>query len=122
VLCYLIPYYSAKNLEPMYEIYAGSCRDAAVKLQAIDIYDSLILSVPHQRGLMPELLYYADRKGWVVYPEELTPEVAEDYKRRGAVYLVMTEPYYLAQNRSFIEDYLNTKEGFTGSNFLIVKL
>jgi hypothetical protein len=38
----------------------------------------------------PELLYYADRKGWHLHPEECIPETLASLRTRGAAYFLTT--------------------------------
>jgi 4-amino-4-deoxy-L-arabinose transferase-like glycosyltransferase len=121
-LCGFLLYLSVDVTRPLYEIYARSSYEAAKKLLEIDSSDYLVLSVPHRKDLMPEMLYYANRKGWVEWFDQLTMNKIENYRKRGARYMVMTEPYYLEKNRRFVEEYLNTKEGYTGKDYIIVKL
>lgn len=49
--------------------------------QISDTSGAAILSVPHQRGRAPEILYYADRKGWAV----------DHFRALGARYVVIAD-------------------------------
>lgn len=121
VLCASLFYLSIIYLLPLYDMYAYSALDAAVKLQEIDTENSLIVSVPHRNDIMPEMLYYANRKGWVERPDGISSSKIDEYVSMGAKYMVMTEPYYIYGNTNFM-DYLQTKEVYYGENFIIVRL
>ncbi len=121
LLCILLLYYSSTTLMPLYNLYAISAYDAGNKLQEIDKLDSLILTVPHRPDTEPEILYYCDRRGWVIRPESLSPDTVEKYRKMGARYLVMTEPYYLGQNNQLM-DYLGKRKAYMGKNYVIVEL
>ena len=107
------------HLLPLYEMYAYPAYEAAMKLKEIDNLNSLILSVPHRSDIMPELLYYANRKGWVIWPDQLSFKKIEEYKNKDVKYMVMTLPDYLNEK---YQRYLNSKMICSENNFLIVKL
>lgn len=119
VLCIALFYVSIPNLLPLYGMYAYPSYEAAMKLKEIDRENSLILSVPYRKDVMPELLYYANRKGWVIPPEQLSFEKIEEYKNKGVKYMVMIEPYYLDKN---IKKYLGNEVIYKEDSFAIVKL
>jgi hypothetical protein len=102
----------------MYDLYAYSAYEAGEKLQEIDNSNSLVLSVPFRLDMEPELLYYADRKGWVIAPDKMSVEIIEDYKLRGVKYLVMTDILYLTPE---LEDYIFSRKSYTSDNYIIVE-
>jgi len=55
----------------------------------------------------PELLYYADRKGWHLHPEECSPEVLRGYCDKGTQYFLTTWFGDLAR-RPALSGYLST--------------
>lgn len=117
VMCLVLLYASLVTLLPLYGMYAYSVYPAASKLQEIDPDNSLVLSVPHRKDTMPELLYYADRKGWVIRPSELSDEKIEEYIKKGVKYMVMTEPNYLKS-----KDNLWGQGAYITDNFIILKI
>jgi len=117
-LCTVLLYLSVSNVLPLYRMYAYTSYEAAMKLKEIDSSQGVILSVLYRRDVMPELLYYADRKGWVISPEQLTLENVERYKNRGVEYIVVMQPSYI---NSAIKPYLDSKAIHKGERFIIVK-
>jgi len=51
--------------------------------------NALIVSVDDSP---PELIYYSGRKGWHVYPGNVSPDLIEGYFSKGAGYVVATSP------------------------------
>jgi hypothetical protein len=41
--------------------------------------------------MAPELLYYANRKGWVVWPDQLAAESIAQFREQGAKFIVVTD-------------------------------
>jgi 4-amino-4-deoxy-L-arabinose transferase-like glycosyltransferase len=78
-------------LAPMYGMYAYPAYEAAHALIAIDSSSSPVVSVPHRRDMAPELLYYADRKGWVIWPDELAAGSVSHFRDQGAKFIVVTD-------------------------------
>lgn len=78
-------------LGPMYGMYAYPAYEAAHALIAIDSSSSPVVSVPHRRDMAPELLYYADRKGWVIWPDELAAGSIAQFRDQGAKFIVVTD-------------------------------
>lgn len=118
----ILIYLSVFNALPMYGMYAYSALDAGNKLKQIDNSNSLVLSVPHRRDMMPEILYYANRKGWVIWPDQLSITEIEKYKNIGVKYIVMTEPYYFNQLGENLREYLQGKKAYLEDNFLILEI
>jgi 4-amino-4-deoxy-L-arabinose transferase-like glycosyltransferase len=85
-------------LGPMYGMYASPAYEAAKMLTEIDASASPVVSVPHRRDMAPELLYYADRKGWVVWPDQLTVGSIAQFREQGAKYIVVTDYRTLPDN------------------------
>jgi len=119
LFCSVLFYLSISNLLPLYNMYAYSVYPAAIKLNEIDLNNSLVLSIPHRMDIMPELLYYADRKGWIIRPDKLSDETIEKYKEKKVKYIVLTEPFYLDQQT---RDNLKNHEVYKGDNFIILEI
>src|SRR2546422_8641944 len=107
------------NLPPMYRVYGMPAYEAAQGLKQIDASGSPVPSVPEQQGMAPEILYYADRKGWVLYPEQLTVQAVDHYRALGARYVVIAD-YYLTpvSTRRYFARY----ERWQGERALVVRL
>ncbi len=65
----------------------GATYRAALMAQGLTSPGSLILVCDDGE---PELLYYADRKGWHLHPEECSPEALRGYGAKGAQYFLTT--------------------------------
>lgn len=100
-------------------MYAYPAYEAGIRLKDIDASNSLILVVPYRNDMSPEILYYANRKGWVERADNLTVEMIEEYKDKGVEYLVTTHSCY-PDNQ--VREYLSKKESYPGWGYLIVKL
>ncbi|MGB8310515.1 MAG: glycosyltransferase family 39 protein [Halobacteriota archaeon] len=76
-------------------------------------------------GYAPTLLYYANRKGWLIAPEEWTPHKIETLKEQGANYFVTSRVAYLkndVKNKQFY-DYMSEKFPVVeGTNYIIFNL
>jgi len=119
VLCILLLANAMANLRPMYGMYAYRAYDAARALKAIDTSRSLIVSVPHRHDMAPEMLYYADRKGWVLWPDQLSLDDLAQYRRQGAAYLVVTDYRSLPDQ---IKWYIGVTERWQREQIVIVRL
>ncbi|HLQ63301.1 MAG TPA: glycosyltransferase family 39 protein [bacterium] len=91
VLCGLLFARALMILGPLYGMYAYPAYEAAKGLSEIDTSASPVVSVPHRRDMAPELLYYADRKGWVVWPDQLGAESIAQFRDQGAKFIVVTD-------------------------------
>ena len=91
VLCIVLFARALMILGPMYGMYAYPAYEAAKMLTEIDTSAAPVVSVPHRRDMAPELLYYADRKGWVVWPDQLTVGLIAQFREQGAKYIVVTD-------------------------------
>lgn len=91
LLCAALLAQAIANLLPMYALNAYPAYEAARALTIIDTSGAAILSVPHQRGRAPEILYYADRKGWAIQPDELSIAAVDRFRALGARYLVIAD-------------------------------
>lgn len=91
VLCVVLFARALMILGPMYGMYAYPAYEAASALTEIDASTSPVVSVPHRRDMAPELLYYADRKGWVVWPDQLAAGSIAQFRNQGAKYIVVTD-------------------------------
>lgn len=118
-LAAFILYLSINNGQPLYRLYAISAFEAAEKLKEIDQQDSLVLSVLHRQDIRPELLYYANRKGWVIWPDQLSIETLEYYKNQGVKYIVMTQPFYLSALDINLQNYLRNHKIYQADSFVI---
>jgi hypothetical protein len=65
----------------------GATYRAALMAKVITSPGSLLLVCDDGE---PELLYYANRKGWHLHPEECSPEVISGYSVKGAQYFLTT--------------------------------
>jgi len=118
-LCALFLGSSVVHLMPLYGLYGLPAYHAGMKAGEIDASNSLILTVVDRPDLMPEILYYADRKGWAVWPQNVSVETIESYRQMGARYLVMSG---LSSPPDMVEAYLRGKQSFSGPDYLIVLL
>lgn len=107
------------NLLPMYGMYAYPAYEAARALKNLDASASPILSVPHRRDMSPELLYYADRKGWVVWPDQLSIETVDHFRAQGARYVVITDHRVIPDE---LRRYFARRDQWQGERVLIVRL
>jgi hypothetical protein len=112
-------YVSVTNLLPMYGLYAHPAFEAAAALKNIDRSGSLVLYVPHRPDINPEMLYYADRRGWIISPREISVATIEAFRRKGAAYLVMPQPRYVSDD---LKGYLRGRTVWTGQGYTILKL
>lgn len=119
VLCATLLALAIMNLLPMYGIYGMSAYEAAQALKQIDGSGSPVLSVPEQRGTAPEILYYADRKGWVLYPEQLTVQAVDRFRALGARYVVVADYHLIpVSTRRYFDRY----QQWQGERTLVVRL
>src|SRR3989442_408651 len=118
-LCATLFAVAIMNLLPMYRIYGMPAYEAAQALKRVDGSQSPVLSVPEQRGTAPEILYYADRKGWVLYPEQLTVQAVDRFRALGARYVVIADYHLIpVSTRRYFARY----EQWQGERALIVRL
>ena len=118
-ICALLLYLSVIHLLPMYNMYAYTALEAGDKIKEIDFEDSLIITVPHRIDMLPETLYYADRKGWKIRPYELNIQSIQSHKDQGAKYLIMLHPTYLDTD---LKTYLYPKIVFSSNNYIIARI
>jgi len=112
-LCILLLILSVSNLLPLYGLYAQSAYDAGQKLMIIDKDNSKVLTLIHRKDMGPELLYYADKKGWMIHYDEFNNETTTDYKNRGAEYIAVTNPHYISNNlKNIFKNYYETNTYF----------
>lgn len=119
LLCLLLLILSISNLFPLYGLYAYSAYDAGQKVMTIDNDNLKVLTVIHRKDMGPELLYYADREGWVIYYDELNNKTIRDYKNRGAEYIAITNPGYVSNN---LINILKSKENYETNTYFIAKI
>jgi hypothetical protein len=106
-------------LGPMYGMYAYPAYEAARVLAKIDTSGSPVVSVPHRRDMAPELLYYADRKGWVVWPDQLAVDTLGQFREHGAKYIVVTDYRTLPDDA---KRYIEGLERWQGEQIVIARL
>ena len=118
-LCILLLILSVSNLLPLYGLYAHPAYDAGQKLMTIDKDNSKVLTVIHRKDMGPELLYYADKKGWMIHYDEFNNETIMDYKNLGAGYIAITNPQHTNKN---LLNILKSKENYETNTYFIAKV
>lgn len=108
-------------LPPLYKI-DGAQHEAGPAIDKLTPKGALIIAGD---GYAPTLLYYANRKGWLIAPEEWTPRKIESLKEQGANYFVTSRVAYLkndVKNKQFY-DYMSEKFPVVeGTNYIIFNL
>ena len=108
-------------LPPLYKIDDAQ-HEAGPAIDKLTPKDALIIAGD---GYAPTLLYYANRKGWLIAPEEWTPGKIETLKAQGAHYFVTSRVVYLKndlKNKQFY-DYMSGKFPVVeGANYIIFDL
>ncbi|MFH2021149.1 MAG: glycosyltransferase family 39 protein [archaeon] len=110
---------SLQYVMPLYNLYAYSAYDAGQVVKSIDSGNSLIIAVPFRRDMMQELFYYSGRKGWLAWPETLSPQLIDEYKNKGAEYVVMTDQKPISYE---LNKYFENNTKYIGKNYLIIKI
>jgi 4-amino-4-deoxy-L-arabinose transferase-like glycosyltransferase len=110
-------YYTA----PMY-IQNSVIFDAAATLDKVSSPDALIITTNSLFGSSPNLLYYSNRKGWVVPEEGWSSKTIESMKGQGARYLVIAPQILFFSNPQFGSYLFETYRSLIGSNFVIFDL
>lgn len=119
VACAVLLYSAVANLLPMYGMYAIPAYEAARRLNEVDRSRSLVLFVPHRPDINPEMLYYADRKGWIISPQQVSVATIEEFKRRGAMYLVLPVSGRLSSD---LKTYFSEKLVWSAGTYLLFRL
>lgn len=131
LLCMGLLITSMVNVSTLYNKEAAALYEAGLMVSNIAPSDSLIIGVPHRHVFRPEILYFADRRGWILYPvhddgdKRLSMSKILEYETLGAEYVVITKPAFM--KKFYIQDkearnYLREKRTYVGEDYLIVYL
>lgn len=111
-------YASYRDISPAYRLNLNMLA-SAYETNKVTLPGTLIVACDTS---YPEVLYYSDRKGWHINPEETKPEDLQALVKEGAGALVISDAQSVYQNsawRAFLETRtVLKKEG----NFAILKL
>jgi len=110
VMVCVLAYFSFFQALPLYGLYAQDALDTSKGIKSITTKDELVLTVLHRRDMMPETLYYAERKGWVTYQDQFSAAQLEHYKQKGVSAVAVLHPEYLSRNmQQTIREYPQTR-------------
>ena len=96
--------------------------DAGATVDKITSQNALIITTNSQFGSSPNLLYYSNRKGWVVPEESWSSKTIEAKKGQDARYFVIAPQILLYHNPQFADYLFKSYRSLIGSNFVIFDL
>ncbi len=109
-------YYMAPAYDQGYVIL-----DAGTMVDKVTSQNDLIITTSWI-GSSPNILYYSNRKGWVVPAERWSEETIEQMKVQGAKFLVIAPQSLLSDNPQFANQIFSNYRSLIGSNFVIFDL
>jgi len=110
---YLLPF---SNIQNTVVFDAGTTADKIINQNA------LIITTDALVGHNPDLLYYSNRKGWVVPEESWSAETIESMKGQGARYFVIAPQILLYRNPQFANYLFGSYKSLIGRYFVIYDL
>lgn len=109
-------YYMANAYNQMYPVL-----DAGKTVDKIIDENDLIVTTPWI-GSSPNILYYSNRKGWVVPSDSWSEQTIDHIKDMGAKLLVIAPQTLLSNNPAFARQMFGKYRSIIGSNFVIFDL
>lgn len=122
IACLIIAILAFAHMRPLFSLTRVMALPAAQVVESVSNPNDLIWVMPPDLTMMPEVHYYADRKGWVTWPDTFNYGNIKKYRGLGARYLVILDPGNLEFMDGRSLQYIKGRPKMVGRRHLIIEL